>query len=64
MPHYLSNVIRGTYSYAGTGDPALTSELSDPEAPPEAVDGHQEHDGVEAEEDEDREVEEVLGPCC
>ena len=50
-----------TYSATGPGDPALTGKLGDPKALPKAVDGHHEHEGVEAEEDEDREVEEVLG---
>ena len=45
----------------GPADPALAGELSDLEALPEAVDGEEEHERVEAEEDEDGKVEEELG---
>ena len=50
-----------TRSPWNSADSALTCELRDSEALPESVDGEEEHDGVEAEQDEDREVEEELG---
>ncbi len=48
-------------SAGGPADPTLAGKLSDLETLPEAVDGEEEHEGVEAEEDEDGEVEEELG---
>ena len=51
---------RNTYSRHGAHDSALAGKLSHSEAPPQPVDCHQVHDGVEAEQDEDWEVEVVL----
>jgi hypothetical protein len=47
-------------SVRGTANPALAGKLSDLEALPEAVHGEEEHEGVEAEEYKDGEVEEDL----
>ena len=51
---------RNTYSRRSAQDSALAGKLSHSEAPPEPVDCHQVHGGVEAEQDEDWEVEVVL----